>query len=83
MGRTVNLRRRLYTNHLMGPTSNSRLKKYLIESGECANQEDAKQFLKQFARVCWIEEEEMRVRGALEDYVTAVLFPKYGIFQEH
>ena len=31
VGRTKNLRRRLYTNHLMGPETNARLKKYLIE----------------------------------------------------
>ena len=31
VGRTKNLRRRLYTNHLMGPVTNARLKKYLTE----------------------------------------------------
>ncbi|MHA2064211.1 MAG: GIY-YIG nuclease family protein [Candidatus Thorarchaeota archaeon] len=83
VGRTTNLRRRLYTNHLMGPTSNSQLKKYLIDSDECADREEAKQFLRRSAQVRWIEEEEMRVRGALEDYITAVLLPKYGISPEH
>ena len=29
VGRTKNIRRRLYTNHLMGPETNARLKKYL------------------------------------------------------
>ena len=31
VGRTKNIRRRLYTNHLMGPKTNARLKKYLVE----------------------------------------------------
>jgi len=35
IGRTTNIRRRLYTNHLMGPISNSQFKRYLIGSGEC------------------------------------------------
>ncbi|MCL9662130.1 GIY-YIG nuclease family protein [Paenibacillus hunanensis] len=30
VGRTVNLKQRLYTNHLMGNQSNARLKKYLV-----------------------------------------------------
>lgn len=83
VGRTVNLRRRIYTNHLMGPTTTARLKKYLIESGECANKQTAKQFLRKHAIVSWIEEKDMRIRGALEGYFTGVLFPKYGIAAEH
>ena len=83
VGRSQNLRRRIYTNHLMGSLKNARLKKYLIEFRECANKEEAKQFLKRFARVQWIEEEDMRTRGALEGYFTGVLFPKYGISLEH
>ena len=31
VGRTKNLRQRIYSNHLHGPLSNARLKKYLIE----------------------------------------------------
>jgi len=67
----------------MGSLKNARLKKYLTEFRECANREEAKQFLKRFARVQWIEEEDMRTRGALEGYFTGVLFPKYGISAEH
>src|ERR1035438_3163295 len=39
IGRTKNLRQRLYNNHLMGPLTNARLKKYLINSGECRSEE--------------------------------------------
>ena len=30
VGRTKNIRQRLYNNHLMGPKTNARLKKYLV-----------------------------------------------------
>lgn len=82
-GRSKNLRQRLYGNHLMGPTSNARLKKYLVGSGECKNVKEAKQFIRQFAIARWIEESDVRKRGAIEGYITAVLFPKYGIYEEH
>jgi hypothetical protein len=35
VGRSKRLRRRIYTNHLMGSVKNARLKKYLINSTEC------------------------------------------------
>lgn len=83
VGRTKNLRRRIYTNHLMGPLANARLKKYLTISGECANKEAAKQFLKKHASVQWLEQEDMRTRAFLECYFTAILTPKHGISEEH
>ena len=45
VGRTINLRRRLYTNHLMGPKAVARLKKYLAEDEtvpEISSMEEAK-----------------------------------------
>ena len=83
IGRTINLRRRLYTNHLMGPVANARLKRYLIGSGECTDVADAKQFIKDYCYVRWIEESNSRRRGAIEGYTIGLLFPKYGIYQEH
>ena len=83
VGRTKNLRRRLYTNHLMGPRSNARLKHHLIGSGECADLLSAKHFIRTNCFVRWIEQEGFRERGAIEGYVKAVLFPKHGIDEEH
>ena len=83
VGRTKNLRGRLYRQHLMGPLANARLKKYLIECGECIDKESAKQFIRDHCFVRWVEQEGYRERGALEGYVTAMLFPKYGIYEEH
>src|SRR5512135_2117800 len=83
VGRSKNLRRRLYTNHLMGPLANARLKKYLINSGECSGLAEAKKFLRKNCLVRWIEVADIRKRGAIEGYVTGLLFPKHGIYEEH
>lgn len=83
VGRSKNLRRRLYTNHLMGPLTNARLKKYLINSGECSDIAEAKKFLQKYCLARWIEEVDIRKRGAIEGYVTGLLFPKHGIYEEH
>jgi hypothetical protein len=83
VGRSTNLSQRLYAQHLMGALSNARLKKYLIEHGVCSDKDDAKQYIRQNCHVRWILEPDYRKRGAVEGYVTAVLFPKYGIEHEH
>ncbi len=83
VGRTKNLRQRLYNNHLMGPLTNARLKKHLIDAGECTDIAAAKKFLKCHCQVRWIEQEGFRERGAIEGYTTGLLFPKHGIYEEH
>jgi predicted GIY-YIG superfamily endonuclease len=83
VGRTTNLRSRIYTQHLMGNADTSTFKKGLVDSGECLNLQATKEFLRQNAVLRWIEEKDMRTRGALEGYFTGVLFPKYGIAEEH
>lgn len=83
IGRTKNLRQRLYNNHLMGPLTNARLKKYLVNSGECKNKDEAKNFIRKNCHVRWMIENDVKKRGAVEGYVTGMLFPKYGIYEEH
>ena len=83
VGRSKRLKRRIYTNHLMGPVENARLKRYLISSGECRDVQDAKSFIKKHCSVRWIEEDDIRKRGAIEGYITGLLYPKYGIYEEH
>ena len=83
VGRTKNLRQRLYNNHLMGPPSNARLKKHLVAHEECSNHAEAKAFLRKKCRVRWILQKGFKERGAIEGYVTGLLFPKYGIYEEH
>lgn len=82
VGRTSELARRLYTNHLMGNKSTARLKKYMVESGEASNMKVAKNFLRKNCSIQWVLEGEYRNRGALEGFFTSVLFPKYGIAPE-
>lgn len=83
VGRTKNLRDRLYSQQLMGPLANARLKKYLIACGECADVGQAKDFIRRVCSVRWVEQEGFRERGALEGFATALLFPKHGIYEEH
>lgn len=83
VGRTKNLRQRIYNNHLMGPLTSARLKKYLIHAKVCENRGEAKKFIRDRCNVRWIKVLESRKRGAVEGYITGKLFPKYGIEDEH
>lgn len=83
VGRSKNLRQRLYKNHLMGQLTNARLKKYLVNSGECKNSKEAKNFIKEYCSARWFFEKDVKKRGAVEGYVTGIVFPKYGIYEEH
>jgi len=86
VGRTKNLRQRIYTNHLMGSITNARLKKYIINDADHSCFQDvklAKVYIRKNCLVRWIFEDEIRIRGAIEGYLTAMLFPKYGIYEEH
>ena len=83
VGRTTNIRRRLYSNHLMGPLTNARLKKYLIDDRACGSKDEAKRIIAACCAARWVEEPDYRKRGAIEGYCTAMLFPTYGIEQEH
>lgn len=83
VGRTMNLNRRISKDHIHGNRAGARLKKQLTDSMECANFREAKNFLREFCSARWIEQEDFRMRGAIEGYATAILFPKYGITIEH
>ena len=70
VGRTINLRRRLYTNHLMGNKSTARLKKYLVEDNERYPQimsyQNAKEFMKKHCCFRFILIEDGHMRGHVE-----------------
>ena len=83
IGRTKNLRQRIYNNHLMGQFTNARLKKYLVQYNECKDITEAKEFIKNRCMVRWIEEPDFRNRNAIEGYATGLLSPKYGMYEEH
>ena len=83
IGRTKNLRQRLYNNHLMGPLSNARLKKYLIDNNIVTDIDEAKKYILTNCQAKWIYENDYRKRGSLEGYLTGIMFPLYGIDEEH
>ena len=85
VGRTKDLRRRLYTNHLMGPVTNARLKKYLIgddDFPDINSLADAKKFL--ISRCCfkYLAVPDVRARGQLEGLLSYLLDVRY-IHEEH
>ena len=85
VGRTKNLRQRLYNNHLMGPKSNARLKKYLTEDEkrpDIPTMEAAKQFLKDRCYFQYLPVSVMRERGQIEGLLSYLLNVQY-IHEEH
>ncbi|HRP36745.1 MAG TPA: GIY-YIG nuclease family protein [Candidatus Dojkabacteria bacterium] len=86
IGRTKNLRQRIYTNHLMGGLGNARLKKYLVNDPVLINITDkytAKSFIRENCSVRWITEEDFKQRGYFEGYFTGMLKPQFGVYEEH
>jgi GIY-YIG catalytic domain. len=83
IGRTKNLRQRLYNNHLIGPLNNARLKKYLIEAQECVDLPASKTFIRANCHARWIAISDMRERFLAECFLAAVLQPKFGLYEEH
>ena len=85
VGRTKNLRRSLYTNHLMGPETNARLKKYLVEDEnreDISTLDDAKDYLKERCYFQYLPVDNMRLRGQIEGLLSYLLDVKY-IHEEH
>lgn len=85
VGKTTNLRQRLYHNHLMGPISNARLKKYLMDdpafpdiSGSAA----AKDYIKKHCAFAFLLEPDMRARGHLEGLLSFLTDCRY-VDREH
>lgn len=86
VGKTTNLRQRLYYNHLMGPLNNARLKKYLIDDKEhFPNIRDiasAKQWIKANCSFQFIIVKDYRKRGHVEGLMSYLLNVKY-VDKEH
>jgi hypothetical protein len=85
VGRTKNLRQRLYNNHLMGPRSNARLKKYLVEDEsvpDITTMSEAKTYLRDNCCFRYIAEPDVRRRGQIEGLLSYLLDVRY-IDEEH
>lgn len=84
VGRTKNLRRRLYT-HVQGTKASARLKKYLAEDeaqDEIADMEDAKDYLKKNCYAKYIIENDTLRRGKIEGLLSYLLDVRY-MHEEH
>ena len=85
VGKTTKLRRRLYTNHLMGNLATARLKKYLIDDSEIKEVVDlnsAKQYIKDHCFFQYVTEHDMRKRGQLEGLFSYLLDVRF-VDKEH
>ena len=85
VGRTKNLRQRLYNNHLHGPSSNARLKKYLVEDANepgITSLEEAKAYLKESCLFRFIIEHDTLKRGKFEGLLSFMLNVRY-MYEEH
>lgn len=85
VGRTTNLKQRLYNNHLQGNQSTARLKKYLVEDKNYPNinnYSDAKDFLKKQCSFQYILENNNSARGRIEGLIGYLTDVRY-IESEH
>lgn len=85
VGRTKNIRQRIYNNHLMGPLTNARLKKYLIDDDTLDDIKDAESAKKYIIDNCYfqyIAVEDITTRGQIEGLLSYLLDVRY-IYEEH
>ena len=85
VGRTKNLRQRIYSNHLHGPITNARLKKYLVEDPNEPSITDlskAKQYLRTHCYVQFCVIDDLKERGQAEGLLSFLLNVRY-LYEEH
>ena len=86
VGRTRNIRQRIYNNHLMGNKSSARLKKYLVEDDvrhpDIKGYPDAKEYLKVNCIFRYILIEDNNERGHIEGLMGYLTDARY-IESEH
>lgn len=86
VGRTRNIRQRMYTNHLMGNKSSARLKKYLVDDNifhpEIVEYSDAKKYIRENCNFQYILVEDNNERGHIEGLMGYLTNARY-IESEH
>lgn len=86
VGRTRNIKQRLYTNHLMGNKSSARLKKYLVDDNvnhpEIDDYSKAKEYIRQNCNFQFILCEDNNERGHIEGLLGYLTQARY-IETEH
>lgn len=86
VGRTRNIKQRLYTNHLMGNKSSARLKKYLVDDNvnhpEIDDYSKAKEYIRQNCNFQFILCDDNNERGHIEGLLGYLTQARY-IETEH
>jgi len=86
VGRTKNMRKRLFDGHLKGPLTSARLKKYLIEDNNnfasILTPSDAKAYIKKNCYVQFVSIATVIERGRIEGLLSFALNVKY-MHEEH
>ncbi len=85
VGRTKNIRQRMYTNHLMGNKSSARLKKYLVDDEglpDIVSYAEAKQYIKDHCCFQYILVKGNNERGHIEGLLSFLTEVRY-IQEEH
>lgn len=75
VGKSKNIKRRLYSNLLMGQIRSHTLKRKFIREGKCSDQASSKLYLKNNCSLQYVDEDIDIERSFLEHYLIAVLRP--------
>ena len=78
VGKTVNLRTRIYRNHLKGKSERSILRKKLIRSGLCKDENSVTEYLFNDCLVQYLEIEDERERSFFEHFLISYQRPMYN-----
>ena len=78
VGKTTDLRNRIYKNHFMGNREASTLKRKLIRTGQFNDERAVKQFLQDRCLVQYVIVTDKRLRNFLEHFAVSVLKPQFN-----
>ena len=78
IGKSIDLQRRIYTNHLMGNRQASTLKRKMIKSGEYIGEIAVKKYLIEKCSLQVITIEDVSERIAFEHFAIAILKPIFN-----
>jgi len=78
LGKATNLYYRVYKEHFMGTPKDSNLKGKLINSHQCKDGNDAKQYLRERCFVQYVEIEDESLRNSFERFAINSLKPRYN-----
>lgn len=78
VGKSTNIKTRIYGDHFIGNPRASTLKRKLIDQGRFADEKEVKEYLRRECLVQWIEVEDDLNRTWLEHFAAAILRPGFN-----